>query len=146
MMAQFDPTGPGARIGHAGTFNANPMTMVAGEAVMRTLTPDVYRRLADLGESLRGRLRAVLAESAVPAQVTGVASLFGLHFTAAPVTDYRAVLAGDQDLKRAVFVGLLNEGVLLQTGLAGALGTMTREVEIDTLVDALRRVLARVRA
>ena len=56
------------------------------------------------------------------------------------------MLAADQDLKRAVFVGLLNEGVLLQTGLAGALGTMTREVEIDTLVDALRRVLARVRA
>jgi glutamate-1-semialdehyde 2,1-aminomutase len=146
IMALFDPTGTGARIAHAGTFNANPMTMVAGEAVMRTLTPDVYRRLADLGESLRGKLRAALADAAVPAQVTGVASLFGLHFTAAPVTDYRGVLAGDQDLKRAVFIGLLNEGVLLQTGLAGALGTMTREIEIDTLVEALRRVLARVRA
>jgi glutamate-1-semialdehyde 2,1-aminomutase len=146
IMGQFDPTGTGARIAHAGTFNANPMTMVAGETVMRTLTPDVYRRLADLGESLRGKLRAALAEAGVPAQVTGVASLFGLHFTAAPVTDYRAVVAADQELKRAVFVGLLNEGILLQTGLAGALGTMTREVEIDTLVDALRRVLARVRA
>jgi glutamate-1-semialdehyde 2,1-aminomutase len=146
IMAQFDPTGTGARIAHAGTFNANPMTMVAGETVMRTLTPDVYRRLADMGESLRGKLRAALAEAAVPAQVTGVASLFGLHFTAAPVTDYRAVLAGDQELKRAVFIGLLNDGILLQTGLAGALGTMTREAEIDTLVDAVRRVVARVRA
>jgi glutamate-1-semialdehyde 2,1-aminomutase len=145
IMAQFDPTGTGARVAHAGTFNANPMTMVAGEVVMRTLTPAVYRRLADLGESLREKLRAALADAGVPAQVTGVASLFGLHFTAAPVTDYRGMLAGDQDLKRAVFVGLLNEGILLQTGLAGALGTMTREAEIEALVEGLRRVLARVR-
>ena len=31
IMAQFDPTQGPARIAHAGTFNANPMTLVAGE-------------------------------------------------------------------------------------------------------------------
>jgi len=35
--------------------------------------------------------------------------------------------------------------VLLQTSCAGALGTMTGDVEIDTLVDAVRRVVARIR-
>ena len=50
IMAQYDPTAAGgARIAHAGTFNANPMTLVAGEAVMRALTPPIYRRLAALG-------------------------------------------------------------------------------------------------
>src|SRR4029450_11448735 len=78
IMAQFDPTGSGARVAHAGTFNATPMTMLAGEVVMRTLTSDIYRRLADLGETLRRRLRAAFAELGVPAQVTGVASLFGI--------------------------------------------------------------------
>ena len=145
IMAQFDPTGPGARIAHAGTFNANPMTMLAGEVVMRALTPVIYRRLADFGERLRTRLRAAFAELGVPAQVTGVASLFGLHFTAEPVTDYRSVLAGAQELREALFVGLLNEGVLLQTTFAGALGAMTTEAEIDALVDAVRRVVARLR-
>jgi glutamate-1-semialdehyde 2,1-aminomutase len=145
IMAQFDPTGPGARIGHAGTFNANPMTMVAGEVVMRALTPELYGRLADRGESLRGKLRRAFAELGLPAQVTGVASLFGMHFTSRPITNYRDVLAGDQTLKKAVYIGLLNEGVLLQTGCAGALGVMTTETEIDTLVDAVRRVVARVR-
>ncbi len=143
-MALFDPTA-GARIPHAGTFNANPMTMVAGEVVMRALTPPIYRRLAELGESLRGKLRAVFAELGVPAQVTGAASLFGFHFTAAPVLDYRSMVAGDQAMKRAVFTGLLNEGVLLQTGCAGALGTMTGEAEVDALADAVRRVVARVK-
>ncbi len=145
IMAQFDPTGGGARIAHAGTFNANPMTMLAGEVVMRTLTSDIYRRLADLGEMVRRRLRAAFTELGVPAQVTGVASLFGIHFTPEPVTNYRTVLAGDQELTKAVFTGLLNEGVLLQVSCAGALGAMTGETEIQTLVDAVRRVVARVR-
>jgi glutamate-1-semialdehyde 2,1-aminomutase len=145
IMALFDPTGSGATIAHAGTFNANPMTMVAGEVVMRSLTPPLYRRLAELGETLRARLRAALADLGVAAQVTGVASLFGLHFTARPVVDYRSALAADQELRKAVFTGLLNEGILLQTTCAGALGVMTTEAEIDTLVGAVRRVIARVR-
>jgi glutamate-1-semialdehyde 2,1-aminomutase len=145
IMAQFDPTGSGARIAHAGTFNANPMTMVAGEVVMQALTPAIYRRLGELGESLRQKLRGALASLNVPAQVTGIASLFGLHFTSQPVTNYRAVVAGDQELRKAVFTGLLNEGILLQTTCAGSLGAMTGETEIDTLVGAVRRVVARVR-
>jgi len=146
IMAQYDPTGAGgARIAHAGTFNANPMTLVAGEAVMLALTPPVYRRLAELGEAIRGKLRSALAETGVPGQVTGVASLFGVHFTPRPIRNYRDVVAGDTEMTRAVFTGLLNEGVLLQTSCAGSLGVMTGEVEIDTLVSAFSRVLARVR-
>jgi glutamate-1-semialdehyde 2,1-aminomutase len=144
VMALFDPTA-GGRVAHAGTFNANPMTLVAGEAVMRALTPEVYRRLDAVGETARARLRAALAETGAPAQVTGTASLFGIHFTARPVRNYRDVVAGDQEMTRAVFTGLLNEGVLLQTSCAGALGVMTTEREIDTLAEAVRRVVRRVR-
>jgi len=55
------------------------------------------------------------------------------------------VVAGDAEMTRAVFTGLLNEGVLLQTSCAGSLGVMTGEAEIDTLVSAFSRVLTRVR-
>ena len=48
-------------------------------------------------------------------------------------------------MTRAVFTGLLNEGILLQTACAGSLGIMTTETEIDTLVAAFARVAARVR-
>ena len=145
IMGQFDPTHGPARIAHAGTFNANPMTLVAGEVVMRALTPATYTRLASLGETVRERLRAVFAELGVPAQITGITSLFGIHFSARPIRNYRDMVAGDQALRKALFIGLLNEGVLLQTSCAGALGTMTGDVEIDTLVDAVRRVVARIR-
>jgi glutamate-1-semialdehyde 2,1-aminomutase len=145
IMAQFDPTHGGARIAHAGTFNANPMTLVAGEIVMKALTPPMYTRLATLGDGLRERLRAVFAEQGVAAQVTGIASLFGIHFSKRAIRNYRDVVAGDQEMRKALFVGLLNEGVLLQTTCAGALGVMTTDNEIGTLVDAVRTVVARIR-
>jgi glutamate-1-semialdehyde 2,1-aminomutase len=145
IMAQFDPGAPGgARIAHAGTFNANPMTLVAGEAAMRALTPGVYRRLADLGERLRAGLRTTLAAAGMTAQVTGLASLFGIHFTDRPIRNYRDVVTGDAELAQAVYLGLLNEGVLLQATCAGSLGVMTTESEVDRLIDALGRVVARV--
>ena len=144
IMELFDPT-KGAAIAHAGTFNANPVTMAAGEVVMNHLTPEVYDRMNALGGELRAKLSAVFDEFEVPAQVTGVGSLFGIHFTSEEITDYRTVVRGDQSMRQALFVGLLNEGILLQSGTAGAMNSLTGETDIDTLVDGTRRVIERVR-
>ena len=143
VMALFDPANPA--IAHAGTFNANPMTMVAGEATMSALTPDGYRRMSDLGASLRGRLQAVFDELDVDAQVTGTASLWGVHFTSEDITDYRSVLRADGEMKKRLFIAMLNEGVLLQVHGSGALSTLTTETEIDTLIEAYRNAVQRVR-
>ena len=145
IMSLFDPSGGKAGMAHSGTFNANPMTMVAGETTMNQLTPEVYERLDGLGDMLREKLRAVFDELEVPAQVTGIASLFGIHFTSDEISDYRSVLRGDQEMKKALFTGLLNEDVLLQSQCAGSLATLSTEGEIDTLVDAVRRVVQRIR-
>jgi glutamate-1-semialdehyde 2,1-aminomutase len=146
IMAVFDPTAPGgAKVAHAGTFNANPMTMAAGEVVMNNLTPETYQRMNSLGEMLRQKLHAVFDELEVPAQVTGIASLFGIHFTSEPIVDYRSVIRGNREMDKAYFTGMLNEGILLQTRCAGALSTLTTDSEVDALVDATRRVVQRVR-
>lgn len=144
IMELFDPTS-GAAIPHAGTFNANPVTMAAGEVVMNHLTPEVYDRMNALGGELRAKLRAVFDEFEVPAQVTGIGSLFGIHFTSEQIRDYRSVVRADGTMRRALFTGLLNEGVLLQTGAAGAMNSLTETADIDTLVDATRRVVERAR-
>jgi glutamate-1-semialdehyde 2,1-aminomutase len=144
IMELFDPT-KGAAIAHAGTFNANPVTMAAGEVVMNHLTPEVYDRMNALGGELRAKLSAVFDEFEVPAQVTGIGSLFGIHFTSEEITDYRTVVRGDQSMRQALFVGLLNEGILLQGSTAGAMNSLTGEADIDTLVDGTRRVIERVK-
>ncbi len=144
IMALYDPTGGPAVVPHAGTFNANPMTMVAGEVTMAHLTPEAYARLDRLGDLLRQKMRGVFDELEVPVQITGIGSLFGIHFASEEVKDYRSAIRGDAQLKKALFTGLLNEGVLLQAGAGGALNTLTTEEDVDTLVDATRRVAQRI--
>lgn len=144
IMEQYDPTSPkGPSVSHAGTFNANPVTMVAGATTLEQLTPDVYRRLAELTEELRKGLRNACAELEVPVQVTGLGSLFGIHFTDGEIRGYRDVAAGNSALRHQMFLGLMNEGFLTASNLVGSLSTEMAEPEIDAFVDAFKKVLAR---
>ena len=52
IMDLYDPI-EGPTVAHAGTFNANPATMLAGAVTMEQLTPEVYRRLAEVTDYLR---------------------------------------------------------------------------------------------
>mgnify|MGYP003316704707 CR=1 FL=1 len=42
-------------------------------------------------------------------------------------------------------MGMLNEGVLLMAGAAGALNVLSTEDHVDELVDSARRVIQRIR-
>ena len=142
IMGLYDPTS-GPRVAHAGTFNANPATMLAGAVTLEQLTPEVYRRLAEVTEYLRHGVREVGQEVEVPVQVTGLGSLFGIHFLEDSLVGYRDITQGDAAFRHDVFLGLLNEGILMAPNLVGAVSTVIGEPEVDTFVDAFRRVLQR---
>ena len=141
IMALYDPRDGGPVIAHAGTFNANPLTMAAGEATMLHLTPDVYDRLNSLGEMIRAKLRAVFDELEIPTQITGIASFFAIHFNSEEITDHAVASRDDGELRKALGLGLLNEGIMLGSTIC----TLTTESEVDDLVDTTRRVVQRVR-
>jgi glutamate-1-semialdehyde 2,1-aminomutase len=105
------------------------------------LTPEVYRQLAELTEVLRQGVREVCASLEVPVQVTGLGSLFGIHFTKNQVHNYRDVASGDMRLRNQVFLGLMNEGILTTPTLVGALSTAIGESEVDIYLDTFKRVL-----
>ena len=128
---------------HAGTFNANPLTMLAGAVTMEQLTPEVYRSLAEMTELLKQGIRDVCGEMEVPVQVTGLGSLFGIHFTDREVLNYRDIASGDYDLRDRMFLGLLNEGILMASNLVGSLSTATTEQDVGQFVAAFRTALAR---
>ena len=142
-MDFYDPRKGGARISHGGTFNANPVTMAAGVATMNALTPEAYARLDALGERLRGGVTRLLAGTRRRGQVTGLGSLFWLHWTSEPLTDYRSAKPKDAEAPLRVFLGLLNEGILMtQRGLGACSLAMTDE-DVDRFINALARVNAR---
>ena len=144
IMELYDPT-KGPKVSHAGTFNANPVTMVAGAVTLENLTPDVYRDLAELTELLRQGIRRVCSDLEVPVLVTGLGSLFGIHFTGQPIVNYRDIAAEDAALRGQVFLGLMNEGILMASNLVGGLSTALGEEEVNTFVEALKSVLERQR-
>ena len=144
IMELYDPT-KGPKVSHAGTFNANPVTMVAGAVTLEHLTPDVYRDLAELTELLRQGIRRVCSDLEVPVQVTGLGSLFGIHFTGQPIVNYRDIAAEDAALRTQVFLGLMNEGILMASNLVGGLSTTLGEEDVNTFVGALQSVLERQR-
>ena len=143
LMDLYDPVG-GPRVSHAGTFNANPATMLAGAVTLQQLTPEVYRRLAEVTEYLRQGLREAGQALEVPVQLTGLGSLFGIHFTAGELVGYRDIAQADPAWRHQVFLGLLNEGILLAPNLVGAVSTVIGEAEVDAFVAAFRRVLERL--
>jgi len=117
--------------------------MAAGLATLNALTPEAYARLDALGERLRGGVTRLLAATRRRGQVTGLGSLFCLHWTSEPVTDYRSGRPKDPDMPMRVFLGLLNEGVLLTPRGLGACSLAMTDEDVDRFINALARVLAR---
>lgn len=142
IMELYDPT-VGPVVSHAGTFNANPLTMLAGAVTLEQLTPEVYRELAELTEELRQGIRDVCRELEAPVQVTGLGSLFGIHFTDGPVNNYRDIANGNHDLRDRMFLGLLNEGIMMASNLMGSISTAINRTDIEEFLRAFRAALAR---
>jgi glutamate-1-semialdehyde 2,1-aminomutase len=141
VMQVFDPRGGGPRIVHGGTFNANPLTMAAGVATLAELTEAAYARLDRLADRLRASVGALMRKRKLKAQVSGAGSLFCLHWTPKKLVDYRSSRPADPAMPLQVFVGLLNEGIVLSQRGLGACSLAMTDADIDRFVDALDRVV-----
>jgi glutamate-1-semialdehyde 2,1-aminomutase len=143
VMSLYDPRGGTARISQGGTFNANPLTMAAGLATLKALTAEAYARLDALGDRVRGGVTRLLEATRRKGQVTGVGSLFWLHWTPKALSDYRSTRAKDPALATRIFMGLLNEGIVLTPRGLGACSLAMTDDDVDRFINALARVLAR---
>jgi glutamate-1-semialdehyde 2,1-aminomutase len=145
-MAAFDATRQGPAIPHGGTFNANPLTMQAGLATLRQLTPAVYDRLNDYGLAFRHQLEEMARSYGAPCRISGIASFFGVQLTARPVTDYRSAQGQNAVLRQKLFLHLLNHGIYVGSKLVGNLSVPMGRNELDHFVAAwegfLRQLVA----
>src|SRR5437016_3035098 len=140
VMALLDPRRE-PNLAQGGTYNGNPLGMAAGLATMRELTPDVYEDLNRKGSRVAEQLSEVFASHDVAVQVNGAGSLFALHFTPTPVTDYRTMAAANKKRTRELFLGLVNHGVLMAPRAMGALSTPMEEADLERFIDAVDTVV-----
>ena len=143
VMGVFDPSQGSPRAPHGGTFNANPITMVAGLAAMRKMTPEAFDRLAMLGAMLREGLAEAMDGARVQGQVTGMGSLFHVHLHDRPIRDYRGSVVTPDERTRAatIHAGLMERGIITAPALMGCLSTPMGEAEVGACIAAFAESL-----
>jgi glutamate-1-semialdehyde 2,1-aminomutase len=131
---------------HAGTFSGNPISMTAGLATMEKFDAAAVARLNALTDRARRGIERVIAETGVPACVTGMGSIFRLHMKAGTPRNYRESHPSPQENRRLklLLTHLFDEGFILINSGSAALSTPMTEVEVDAFVDAVRTALQRV--
>ena len=137
-MTVFDNLAGPLKVSHSGTFTANPITMVAGLASMRALTPDVFSRLSAQGERLRQGLAREIVAAGLCMRANGVGSMTSLQFFEQPIRNYREFHegsgAGYLQRMQALHQCLLNQGVLMATRGMLVGSTAMTDADIDETV------------
>lgn len=121
---------------HGGTFAANPVTMTAGYTTLKLLENGMLiDKLNKLGEKVKKELQDIFENNRVEVQVTGMASLFNIHFT-------NSEIHNASDIAKANLKKLLNYNlVLIENGVfflpthSGALCTEHSEKDINKLLN-----------
>jgi glutamate-1-semialdehyde 2,1-aminomutase len=140
VMQLFDPSHGRPQVAHPGSFNANPISLVAGCATLESLTTDVIRALNERGTNIRRGIVERLKAAHLPVQVTGLGSLFAIHLTSEPVRTIRDAARGNGALRHRLFLGLYTRGVLIDPRGVGTLSTVLAEGHIDQFLDVLEEV------
>jgi len=148
IMDRFDPSRPDA-LPHGGTFNNNVLAMAAGHAgLTKVLTPAALDRMNGLGDQLRERTNAVAAKHDIALQMTGIGSIFGLHFHRGPIRSVRDLDAGEKGrerdlaaLKKLFQLDMFQRGLYVTRRITGNLSLAHTEADIDLFLEALEEFL-----
>jgi glutamate-1-semialdehyde 2,1-aminomutase len=144
IMDRLAPLGP---IYQAGTLSGNPVAMAAGLATLNLIaTPGFHADLAAKTVQLCAGLVEAGRATGVPLTTNSVGGMFGLFFSAEPVTTYAQATACDVERFKAFFHGMLAEGIYLAPSAfeAGFLSAAHSTADIEATIAAARRVLARI--
>ena len=144
VMSVCDPRGPNP-VFHSGTFTGNAVTMAAGLASLKLLDAAAIERINRLGQRLQEGLAKVLEEVDAGGCVTGVGSMFQVHFASPPVTNYRSAHSAMDQIRPWLHLALLNRGIF--TALRGlyCASTPMGEAEVDRARTAFKDALEEVK-
>ncbi len=109
IMGHLAPLGG---VYQAGTFAGNPLVMRTGLAVLKNLTPAVYKKLNALCDDFVIKTNKTLIQCGVPAHLANYKSMVSIRFRKAAVNDYTDARAASSDKTySALFHHLLAQGI-----------------------------------
>ena len=112
IMQHIAPLG---NVYQAGTLSGNPIAMIAGYTMLKTLkeNPGIYAEIDAKTARLHTELDAVLAAKNTPYVINRLGSMISVHFSEQPVTDFASAAAANNTLFNKFFHHMLDRGIYL---------------------------------
>jgi glutamate-1-semialdehyde 2,1-aminomutase len=107
---------PSGKVYQAGTFSGNPVSVVAGLAILKFLSSkrqSFYSEMESKCRSIVEPLKAEINDSGLKMKINHIASMFQLFFTETPVQDYASVKTADNKKYMEFHRKLLQQGIFL---------------------------------
>jgi len=148
IMQMLTPTG---KVFNAGTFNANPISMVAGIATIEELEKGYpYKYANEAARKIADALRELLEKLGINGAVNQLASMFQVFFTPREIDGVdrpSKARASDKNLYIKFHSELLKEGVYIPPSQFETCFTSSehRKAEIHNTIEAIETVLRRIR-
>lgn len=126
---------------HPGTFNDQKISMAAGLATLRELTKDAYGHLEETGQTIRSGLVQLSLDAGLRTYVSGIGSIFHIHFTDEEVVDMDSATRANSLLIRYYDLNMANRGINLAKAHASMCSTPLTEKDIDKTLTAAKETL-----
>jgi glutamate-1-semialdehyde 2,1-aminomutase len=112
IMQHIAPLG---NVYQAGTLSGNPIAMIAGYTMLKTLkdNPFIYKELDEKTEYLHKGLDKVLSTGSEPYVINRFGSMISVHFSDKPVNNFAAAASANNTMFNKFFHAMLNDGVYL---------------------------------
>ncbi len=105
---------PDGKIYQAGTLSGNPLAMTAGIETLTVLLEDnLTEKISAKTSKLVAGIRDAAQVANVTIQTAQAGSMFGIFFSAQPVTNFDESAAANQEQFKKFFVSMLEQGIYL---------------------------------
>lgn len=160
LMEQLSFPEPGVKkdkVGHPGTFNANPLSAAAGAACLAEVADGTYQERAEAtARTLAAAMNAALAERSIPGAVYGQASCLKILIAGEDVPDARLYSANEMPLavleagmnsevQRLLNLAMINRGVQV-FGNSMIVSGVHDQADVDRTIGAWTESLDALRA
>lgn len=143
IMQHIAPLG---NIYQAGTLSGNPIAMIAGYTMLKTLkeNPSIYKDLDEKTEYLHQGLKKVLDAAATPYIINRFGSMLSIHFSGKPVRNFDDAASANNAFFNKFFHAMLADGVYLPPSafetwfISNALSKADIDETLEIAEDALR--------
>jgi len=126
VLRIFDPDD--MKVFHTGTFNANPVTMAAGEVSLRELTPERIERMDRLRKLLQSGLIDLAQKHGMPLATNHYESCLNLYFSES--VPESSIVRDDADVMDRFHIACINHGLFIAPRGMIALSTVIGEDHI----------------